>query len=413
MKSRSEVANDMVPHPRHGLSLCAGGAGLDMGLMLAEPGFHTRCFVEWEGYPRQSIISAQRAGYLAAAPIWDDVTTFDGQTFRGSFDTVLAGYPCQPFSHAGQRKGHDDERHLWPDVARIIREVEPEWVFLENVAGHVSLGAETVLRELRVMGFTPASGLFSAAEVGAAHERLRWFCAAHRDRGDGDWGWGGRPGWRPELADSGNPLGGPLEHAQVIGCREGRAEPEFRSGRDAATSSGGAVDNTAGPRCEDARRGSDERRDGIKRGEPMSGNGRGAVADSSSARAEARGANPQGRGEGIAGEPFDVRPLLHAPGPEEMDLWRFALNLAPDLAPAVSLGDVASVANVAAQMVAAGHMAEAQAESMVRRMAHGLASRSRALRLLGNGVFPLDAGYAWRTLAVAHGLRPVDLGAAA
>jgi hypothetical protein len=95
---------------------------LDLGVMLAEPGFHTRAFVEWESYPRTVLIAAQRAGYFAPAPIWDDLRSFDARPFRGAFDIVLAGYPCQPFSAAGKRGGADDPRHLWPDVARVIRE---------------------------------------------------------------------------------------------------------------------------------------------------------------------------------------------------------------------------------------------------------------------------------------------------
>lgn len=110
-----------------------------MGLMLAEPGYHTRCFVEWEPYPRDVIAAAQRAGYFAPAPIWDDVNTFDATPFAGAFDTIVAGYPCQPFSHAGQRKGECDPRHLWPAIERIIRELGPglRWAFFENVAGHI------------------------------------------------------------------------------------------------------------------------------------------------------------------------------------------------------------------------------------------------------------------------------------
>jgi DNA (cytosine-5)-methyltransferase 1 len=172
--------NGMVIPPRYGLSLCAGGGGLDMGLKLAEPGFATACYVEWEEYPRASIIAAQRAGYFAPAPIWDDLKSFDAHPWSGVVDTVLAGYPCQPFSQAGQRRGEDDPRHLWPHVARIIRECHPRWVFLENVPGHVTLGAESVLRELWHMGWAPAVGLFSAQEVGFPHERLRWFCVAYR-----------------------------------------------------------------------------------------------------------------------------------------------------------------------------------------------------------------------------------------
>jgi len=156
--------NGLVLRPRHGLSLCAGGGGLDMGLMLTEPGYHTRCFVEWEDWPRAVLIAAQAARYFAPAPIWTDLRSFNARPFRGAFDIVLAGYPCQPFSAAGKRGGADDPRHLWPDVARVIGECRPEWVFLENVAGHVTLGLETVLRELWGLGYTPATGLFSAAE---------------------------------------------------------------------------------------------------------------------------------------------------------------------------------------------------------------------------------------------------------
>ena len=64
------AVNGMVSRPRHGLSLCAGGGGLDLGLMLAEPGYHTRAFVEWEDWPRSVLIAAQRNGYFAPAPIW-------------------------------------------------------------------------------------------------------------------------------------------------------------------------------------------------------------------------------------------------------------------------------------------------------------------------------------------------------
>ncbi len=162
--------NGMVSRPWHGLSPCAGDGGLDLGLMLAEPDYHTHAFVEWEDYPRTVLAAAQAARYFAPAPIWDDLRNFDARPFCGAFDTVLAGYPCQPFSAAGKRGGADDPRHLWPDVARVVAECRPEWVFLENVAGHVTLGLEAVLRELWGMGYTPAAGLFSAAEVGAPHQ---------------------------------------------------------------------------------------------------------------------------------------------------------------------------------------------------------------------------------------------------
>ncbi len=150
------------------------GGGLDMGLMLAEPGFHTRCFVEWEEYPRQAIIAAQRAGYFAPAPIWDDVTTFDGRPFRGA-STPSSQVPCQPFSHAGQRRGADDDRHLWPDVARIIREVE-RMGFSKTSRSSAEPCARTG------EWVEPAAGLFSASETARRMKGLRWFWA-HREAG--------------------------------------------------------------------------------------------------------------------------------------------------------------------------------------------------------------------------------------
>jgi DNA (cytosine-5)-methyltransferase 1 len=119
---------------------------------------------------------------LDCAPIWDDVTTFDGRRWRGKVHILTAGYPCQPFSFAGIRRGEEDPRHLWPSVARIIDECDPEWCFFENVEGHMSLGADRVFAELRELGFTVKAGLFSALEVGASQIRRRLFIVAHADK---------------------------------------------------------------------------------------------------------------------------------------------------------------------------------------------------------------------------------------
>jgi len=366
-----------------------------MGLMLAEPGFHTRCWVEWEEYPRSVIIAGQQAGYFAPAPIWDDLTTFDARPFAGCIDTLLAGYPCQPFSHAGQRKGADDERHLWPDVARVARELGPtlQWLFLENVAGHLTLGLETVLRTIRDMDFTPAVGLFTAAETGAPHERERVFIVAHR---------------------------------QSIGA--------------------GELDHTTSTRCAEEGIGADERCNQLKRRQPLFGDGCGdlgnatgldrriharsrgegvretdaggtgrTMADTSGARLEGQQPgqrDPCGRKEphGLAG--LSRRAWVHPPGPADMGRWADVLSVAPYLAPSLSISDVKRAADHFAQMVARGELAETQAQSFVRLCADGMANRSRALRLLGNGVHPLAAGHAWRTLSAAHGLRPLDLASA-
>lgn len=170
-----------VDTPVTNISLCSGGGGLDLGLQLVLPRFHTVAWVEWEAFAIDYLATAMEDGHLAAAPIWTDLRTFDGKPWRHRVDFLTAGYPCQPFSLSGKRRGEDDPRHLWPHVARIIKEVEPRFVFLENVAGHVSLGFETVADDLQRLGFRLAAGLFTAAEVGTPHERKRLFILAMAD----------------------------------------------------------------------------------------------------------------------------------------------------------------------------------------------------------------------------------------
>jgi len=350
-----------------------------MGVMLAEPGYHTRAFVEWEDWPRAVLIAAQRAGYFAAAPIWDDLRSFDARPFRGAFDIVLAGYPCQPFSAAGKRGGADDPRHLWPEVARVIRECSPEWVFLENVSGHVTLGLETVLRELWGLGYTPAAGLFSAAEVGAPHQRLRIFILAHTDE-PASRHRELQPGREQRLHPQGGGAG--AGHHQLVNTqgdrwREGWAGPELRLGRDATpTSTGGAMANPSRAELE-----------GIQRGQHHPG--RWQIPDGYPALSGGAG--------------------LHPPGPGDQTGWAAVLAARPDLAPAVGFNDcLAWARRLAADPEGT---VTAAAEPALRRMVDGLADRARALRLLGNGVHPLAAAHAWRSLAAAHGLGPLDLAA--
>jgi len=119
-----------------------------------------------------------QAGCLAEAPLWTDLASFDGRPWRGVVDTLTAGYPCQPFSRAGRRRGEDDPRHLWPHVCRIIGEVEPGVVFLENVLGHLTLGFPQVREDLEELGYRLTAGLFTAAEIGTSQKRQRLFILA-------------------------------------------------------------------------------------------------------------------------------------------------------------------------------------------------------------------------------------------
>lgn len=164
------------------LSLCAGIGGLDLGIELALPGARTVCFVEREAACIELLAARMEEGRLAPAPVWSDLKTFDGTAWRGKVDLVAAGYPCQPFSVAGKGLAEKDERHLWPDVARIIEEVYPTVVVLENVQGHVRRGLEQVLRDLEGMGFNAEWGVYAASSAGAPHRRNRVFILAYTER---------------------------------------------------------------------------------------------------------------------------------------------------------------------------------------------------------------------------------------
>lgn len=164
-----------------GISLCAGYGGLDLGLHIAEPRYRTVAFVERESHAAAALVARMADKALGQAAVWDDLRTFDGRAWRHRVHLLSAGYPCQPFSLAGKRGGAEDPRHLWPEVARIVDEVQPEWVWCENVEGHLSLGFADVADSLRSMGYTTKAGLFTAREVGARHRRRRLFLLAHAD----------------------------------------------------------------------------------------------------------------------------------------------------------------------------------------------------------------------------------------
>ena len=164
-----------------GISLCAGVAGLDLGVHIAEPRDRTVCFVERNSFAAAALVARMTDASLAPAPVWGNLKSFDGRPWRGRAHILTAGYPCQPFRFSGLRKGEEDPRHLWPDVARITSEIAPEWVFFENVPGHLTLGFRDVARDLQALGYRGAACVVSAAEVGASHTRERLFILAHAD----------------------------------------------------------------------------------------------------------------------------------------------------------------------------------------------------------------------------------------
>ena len=163
------------------LALFAGvGGGILGGQLL---GWRTVCAVEWEQYPASVLCARQNEGLLPHFPIWDDVQTFDGKPWRGIVDVISGGFPCQDISCAGKGAGITGKRSgMWTEFARIISEVRPQYVFVENSPMLTSRGLGTVLGDLSEMGFDAEWGVLSAANVGANHKRDRiWIVAEQRD----------------------------------------------------------------------------------------------------------------------------------------------------------------------------------------------------------------------------------------
>jgi len=168
------------------LSLASGIGGLDLGFKLAVPAARTVCYVERDISAISVLVKAIEEKKLDDAPIWTDARTFDGNPWRGVVDWVIGGYPCQPFSIAGNRQGHGDPRNLWPAFKRIIGEIRPNGCFFENVGQHLRDGYFDVVRpDLERLGYSVTETIVNASEVGAPHRRQRLFILATNDSGEG------------------------------------------------------------------------------------------------------------------------------------------------------------------------------------------------------------------------------------
>lgn len=394
------------------ISVCTGGGGLDLGFELAFPGSRAVCLVEREAFAVAHLVAAMRAGLMAPAPVWSDARTLDGRRWRGQVDFIIGGIPCQPHSVAGKRLGRDDPRDLWGAFRRILVQSGAWGCVVENVPGMLSSGgAERVWRDLRRLGFEVEGGLVRAAEVGAPHERERLFILAIHRRRMADAGCS-RPSCPRGLAQPGRAIvglgdncrKGSMAAADRAGCEkrrrpvavrpqhaaaecgeramgdaagerrgEGRPEPGVWRGRNAAPGHGGSMADA--PRhggggisifARESRRADAD----IGRAGPAMGDALGCGCDGRThdplGAALGRGAD-QGAGADIGARP------IFPPGPGDVAGWRRVIAAAPELEPAVC------------------------------RVADGLAAgldeaRIDRLRLLGNGVVPLAAGYALRAL---------------
>lgn len=406
--SLSRISSDGVIR---GVSLCSGTGGLDLGIQIAIPDYRAVCMVEREAFAVACLVAQMENGSLAPALIWDDLFTLDGRAFRGRVDLISAGLPCQPYSVAGKRRGHDDERALWPEFIRIVDEAQPALVFLENVAAYVGY-FRPVGERLSDLGYQIEAGIFSAAEVGAPHRRERFFMLAYRATGG-----------RGELRESSRSPGLFNGDRKTLADRDGGISERQRGGvsgiidaprRDHAEHGSQGVADAGNGFLSFEGRGS-ERRDGTRpagadlgesecsrwpsarlRGSDVDGGCESETASRAMGNADLSGAARQREHSGPVSSRCDFQTLGESdrdlgnpnqpgsqrrqrsngectdqlptwpPSPADYDRWR---RIPEELKPAIC------------------------------RVADGASARVDRLRACGNGVVPLQAAYAFTLLA--------------
>lgn len=409
-------------------SMFTGYGGLDMAV-LAHFGGTLAWYAEVEPAACR-VLEAHHPG----VPNLGDVTVVDWHDVA-PVDAITAGYPCQPFSHAGKRKGNFDVRHLWPYVRDAIGALGPSHVVLENVAGHLSMGLADVIGDLAGLGYDARWGVVRASDAGAPHQRARVFIVANPNRA----GWqqhGGTVADESEHSaaeraghDAANPSGRSL--AGIGAARVGLPEPAERRTEHAAHadgegsqrhSSGGGEASTGGrghvesgasfpSDANSKRHGSGQRsrvvgrvgctsevsgwQASTARQEP----GAGGVADAADAASprRVRAAQPQDDGSNSGrGRRHDIADVgesgsAHAWGQYEPAIRRWERLTRP--APAPTIAGANGKQRLSPSFVEwmmglpEGHVT-----------GHGL-SNAQALKMLGNGVVPQQARIALGLLA--------------
>lgn len=155
------------------LDLFSGIGGFSLGLERA--GMETVAFCEIEEYPRKILKK-----HWPHVPIFEDVRKLKGEQL-GAIDVICGGFPCQPFSVAGKQRGKNDDRHLWPEMFRLLQETRPRWLIGENVAGFITMALDDVLSDLESEGYTCQTFIIPACAVGGIHRRDRVWIVANTE----------------------------------------------------------------------------------------------------------------------------------------------------------------------------------------------------------------------------------------
>jgi len=399
------------------LSLYSGGGGLDIGFRMAIPNARTVCYVEREISSVAVLVKGIQNKFLDDAPIWSDSSTFDSAAWTGKVDWIIGGFPCQPFSVAGKQKGTEDKRWLWDDISKFIRTIRPKGIFLENVSGLITgHGIDIVLGSLSEMGYDARWGSVQAANVGATHKRERVFILGHAkgirfSKAEGINKWRERQSYiRNEVWNfpraTGNTKLDDTEHngwaatekqrgneQTISGSQEGEDSTIQSEGTDNTSVTQQGLENSNDSRfhrtqpdgAEREREKETEERENRSLSRTRGSSKVNELGNTTSKRLQDRCEPRINDKEGWQSQERQRRKSrqdvigIYPPGPGSGQ-WADIIGQYPELSPALE---------------------KSTFKSDVRGMANGVASglhRVDRLRILGNGVVPLQAAYALRKL---------------
>ena len=399
----------MVKNTENVISLYSGGGGLDIGFRLAVPNARTVCYVEREISSVSVLVNGIEKGILDDAPIWTNSTTFDGSPWVGKVDWIIGGFPCQPWSVAGKREGKEDDRWLWDDIKQIAMSVQPKGFFLENVSGLITgHGIDTILGDLSEMGFDAQWGSVKAGDIGATHRRERVFILAYkRSIGWRRWSKGNEERIKLYVQTQGsfskcssemddtkhnglNATEKQRGNEQTIsGSQEGEDSTIQSEGTDNTSAAQQGLENSNDSRfhrtqpdgAERERKEIDQEQRGFSLSRSRGSSEDNELDDTNGKRPEVQVQWQHAVVKQSGGtEPKEINITTFPPGPDS-EQWADIIGQYPELSPALE---------------------KSAFESDVRGMANGMAvglHRTDRLRILGNGVVPIQAAYAFTVLA--------------